>query len=100
MLSILDAIVLLMFINVCNAKYWLQKTVWIVYMAKLEKNEHTFIYLFIYMKYSVSHFQVSLVSENVALACTALESNTVSVACSVDSCSPWWQQWISQVRLQ
>lgn len=29
------------------------------YMAKLEKNEHTFIYLFIYMKYSVSHFQVS-----------------------------------------
>lgn len=57
-------------------------------MAKFEKNEHTFIYLFIYMKYSVSHFQVSLVSENVALACTALESNTVSVACSVDSCSP------------
>lgn len=68
MLSILDTIVLLMFINVCNTKYWLQKMVWIVYMAKLEK---LFIYLFIYMKYSVSYFQVSLVSENVALACTA-----------------------------
>lgn len=55
-------------------------------MAKLEKKINT--HLFIYMKYSVSYFQGSLVSENVALACTALESNTVSVACSVDSCSP------------